>query len=90
MKRRQFIVGLGSTVAWPVVAGAQQPEGMPVIGFLHSQSPNLYTSVLPAFRQGLKEAGYVEGQNVVVEYRYAENQLASLCSRSPKLILSST
>jgi putative ABC transport system substrate-binding protein len=56
------------------VAGAQQPEGMPVIGFLHSQSPNLYTSALPAFRQGLKEAGYVEGQNVVVEYRYAENQ----------------
>ena len=77
MRRREFIAGLGSTLAWPLAARAQQPA-VPVIGFLHSQAPNLKTSTLAAFRQGLKESGYVEGQNVAVEYRYAEND----CRRS--------
>jgi putative ABC transport system substrate-binding protein len=57
MRRRQFIAGLGSAAAWPVVARAQQ-RSVPVIGFLHSHSPNLYTNTLAAFRQGLKETGF--------------------------------
>ena len=77
MRRRDFVAGVGSAAAWPAVARAQQ-AAMPVIGFLQSQSPNLYTNALAAFRQGLNEAGYVEGQNVSVEYRYAENQLDRL------------
>jgi putative ABC transport system substrate-binding protein len=74
MRRREFIAGLGSAVAWPVVARAQQPT-MPVIGFLSAQSADLeYKLFAVPFLQGLKETGYVEGQNVAVEYRWAENQ----------------
>jgi putative tryptophan/tyrosine transport system substrate-binding protein len=74
MRRREFIAGLGSAVAWPVVARAQQPV-MPVIGFLSPASAELdYKYVTVPFLQGLKEGGYVEGQNVAVEYRYAEDQ----------------
>src|SRR5215467_1220628 len=75
--RRKFLATLGgAAVAWPLVARARQPQPMPVIGFLSSASPNLseYAIRLRAFRQGLKEAGYVEGQNVQVEYRWAEGQ----------------
>jgi putative ABC transport system substrate-binding protein len=73
MRRRQFIAGLGSAAAWPVVALAQQPS-MPVIGYLSPQSAGEdYTFIVP-FLQGLKETGYVEGQNVAVEYRWAENE----------------
>ena len=64
IRRRDFIAGLGSTAAWPVVATAQQPA-LPVIGFLSSQSAELdYKNFTVPFLQGLKETGYVEGQNV--------------------------
>src|SRR6516165_9345866 len=79
--RREFIAGLGSAAvwpaAWPFAARAQQ-TGMPVIGLLNPQSPDDFKNFTVLLLQGLKEAGYVEGQNVAVEYRYAENQLSRL------------
>jgi putative ABC transport system substrate-binding protein len=78
MRRRDFIALLGgAAVAAPLGAAAQQ-AAMPVIGFLHSASPDAYISQVKAFHQGLKKTGYVEGQNVVIEYRWAENEIDRL------------
>jgi putative tryptophan/tyrosine transport system substrate-binding protein len=85
MRRREFIALVGSSAAWPLAARAQQ-RGMPVIGFLHSASPEPYAPQVNAFRQSLKEAGYVEGQNVAIEYRWAENQIARLPTLAAELV----
>jgi putative ABC transport system substrate-binding protein len=84
MRRREFITLVGSTAAWPLTARAQQP-GMPVIGFLNSATPGPYAAQVKAFHQGLKETGYIEGQNVAIEYRWAENQIARLPTLAAEL-----
>ena len=72
--RREFITLLGVTVtAWPLAARAQQPA-MPAVGFIRNTSANASANLVAAFRRGLSEAGYIEGQNIAVEYRWAENQ----------------
>jgi putative ABC transport system substrate-binding protein len=86
IRRRQFIAGLGSAAAWPVVAPAQQ-RTMPLIGVLATQSADIvFESFTVPFLQGLKETGYVEGQNMAIERRYAENQLDRLPALAADLV----
>ena len=87
MQRREFITLVcgGATVAWPLAARAQQ-RTLPVVGFLGGDSPDLYADLLRAFRQGLKETGYVEGQNLVIEYLWAEGHNDRLSAFATDLV----
>jgi len=75
----------GSAAAWPLVARAQQPA-MPMVGFLHNAFPDPYAEQLAAFRQGLRQSGYVEGQNVAIEYRWANNEIERLPELAADLV----
>jgi ABC-type uncharacterized transport system substrate-binding protein len=85
VKRRDFILALGGAAAWPVATRAQQPA-TPVIGFLSTAPARLYEHRLRPFREGLKETGYVEGQNVEIDYRSAEAQNKQLPGLAAELV----
>src|SRR5215475_6964247 len=83
--RRKFLATLGGAAAWPLVASAQD-RTVPLIGFLNSASPSPFARLVDAFRQGLREGGYVEGRNVRIEYRWAEGQFARLPELAADLV----
>src|SRR5215468_5754237 len=85
MKRRAFSTLLGGAVAWPLAARGQQPA-MPVIGFLSSRSPGESAGLVAAFRGGLRESGFVEGQNLVIAFRWAEGRYEQLRDLAAELV----
>jgi putative ABC transport system substrate-binding protein len=85
MRRREFIAAFGGMAAWPLVARAQQPA-MPVIGFLNAAAPDGYRPMVAAFGQGLHDAGYVEGRNLAIEFRWAEGQNDRLPAMAADLV----
>ena len=87
MRRRDFLAALGGTAAWPLAARAQQPT-MPVIGFLGAESLDLYTGRLDAFRQGLRDTGFIENKNVAIEYRWAQGRNDRLPTLADELVRS--
>src|SRR4051812_41791025 len=85
MRRRGFVAGLGGAVVWPLTTLAQQTT-MPVIGFLDPRSPPTVADQLRAFRQGLKDTGFVEGVNVMIEHRWADGQFDLLPALATELV----
>src|SRR5437763_2206209 len=85
MRRRELISLIGGAAAWPAAARAQQPA-MPLVGYLDLRSPETMADRLRGFRQGLKESGYIEGENVAIEYRWAEDQPARLPELASDLV----
>src|SRR5436309_1379310 len=85
MKRREFIAFVGGAAAWPLIAHAQQPS-VPIIGFLGAGSPELLRKPIASFHDWLKEEGYVAGQNVVIEYRWASGEYDRLPALTAELL----
>src|ERR1700674_1106634 len=85
MKRREFITLFGGAAAWPLAARAQQPA-MPAVGFLNSAPPEAFPERLRAFHRGLKDTGFVEGENVAIVYRWGENQIDRLPELAADLV----
>jgi putative ABC transport system substrate-binding protein len=85
VNRREFIAVVGGAAAWPLAASAQQ-VGMPVVGYLNASVADGYADDLRTFRQGLKESGYIESENVAIEYRWGENQPDRLAAMAADLV----